>query len=66
MARLSGARLNREERHDGEIKPHYEGRRKAGIILMGRIKYQEAIGLEVKRGRPLAAPVSPGRRARLE
>jgi len=25
---------------------------KAGIILMARIKYQEAIGLEVKRGRP--------------
>ena len=30
--------------------------RKAGIILMARIKYQEAIGLEVKRGSP---PVGP-------
>ena len=29
---------------------------KAEIILMGRIKYQEVIGLEVKRGRPPAGP----------
>ena len=26
------------------------------MILMARIKHQEAIGLEVKRGRPLAGP----------
>jgi len=35
-----------------EKMPHDEGRRKAGIILIRRIKYQEAAGLEVKRGRP--------------
>ena len=33
-----------------------KGRRlRAEIILMARIKYQEALGLEVKRGRPLAS-----------
>lgn len=29
---------------------------KAGMVLMGGIKYQEAAGREVKRGRPPAGP----------
>ena len=49
---LSPVRLSSCSRPSGESGPHDEGRMKAGLILMTRIRYQEAIGLEVKRGRP--------------
>ena len=42
--------------HRAKGTPRDQGRKKAEIILMGRIKYQEAAGLEVKRRRP---PLSP-------
>ena len=56
LPELSPVRLSSCSRPYGESGPHDEGRRKAGIILMGRIRYQEAIGLEVKRGRPPLGP----------
>ena len=42
--------------HRAKGTPRDQGRKKAEIILMGRIKYQEAIGREVKGGRPPAGP----------
>jgi hypothetical protein len=35
-------------RHNGEIKPRDKERRKAGLILMPRIKNQEAAALGIK------------------
>ena len=51
MTKLFGTLQNNRGRHYGEIKSHDEGRRKAGIILMARIKYQEAAGQELKESR---------------